>query len=61
MRWMDVNARAYTKVRMVYLKTPRHFKVGEVNGDFATVGASGRSRGRSLATLEGRLPGILGV
>ena len=31
--------------------------VGEVNGDFATVGASGRSRGRFSATLGGRLPG----
>ena len=31
--------------------------VGGDNGDFATVGASGRSRGRFLATLEGRLPG----
>ena len=32
-------------------------KLGEDNGDFATVGASGRSRGRFLATLERRLPG----
>ena len=30
---------------------------GGDNGDFATVGASGRSRGRFLVTLEGRLPG----
>ena len=35
--------------------------VGEDNGDFATVGASGRSRGRFLARLEGQLPGLVGV
>ena len=38
-----------------------YLQVGEDNGDFATVGASGRSRGRFLATLEGRLPGLVQV
>ena len=50
----------YTPVTEV-VRTGGGLKQGGITGVFATVGASGRSRGRFLATLEGRLPGIMAV